>query len=416
MPAGTARLRHNRDFALLWTGQVLSTLGSEASLIAFPLVTLAVTGSPTSAGLVGFANTVPVLLLYLPIGVLVDRHDRRAVMLISSALGLISMGALGVVVGAGVVSAAQIVIVAFLAGTATILYQVAETGALPNVVDPDQLNDAIALNEARAYTARLAGPPAGGALFGLGRCLPFVADAASYAAIGVSVLLLRQPLQPIRSEIGQRPIEAVREGVHFLCKQPFLRTCALLIAASNFAWTALVLVLVVCARGAGASAGLVGLMVGLIAVGGLIGSLAAPRLLRILPPGRIVLGIFWASGIFFASVALTDDPIVRGLLVGLAAATGPAWNAVVVGAELRLTPDRLRGRVNAASMLVGSGAMPLGALAGGILSGMAGGTAAVLALAGFELFLGVIATGSQVMRTAVSPDSAPSADLRERPR
>lgn len=406
MEGRAATLRHNRDFALLWTGQVLSTLGSEASLVAFPLITLAVTGSAADAGLVGFANTVPVLLLYLPIGVLVDRHDRRAIMLMSSALGLVSLGTLGVVTAVGAVSLAQIAIVAFLAGTATILYQVAETGALPNVVAPDQLNDAIALNEARAYTARLAGPPLGGALFGLGRSLPFLADAASYAAIGVSVLLLRSPLQAVRSEIGRRPAAAVREGVVFLWRQPFLRTSAILIACSNFAWTALVLVLVVTARAEGTSPGLIGLMVGLIAVGGLIGSLVAPRLLRVLPAGIIVLGIFWASGIFFASVVLTADPIIRGLLVGLAAATGPSWNAVVVGAELRLTPDGLRGRVNAASMLLGSGAMPLGALTGGLLSGAAGGTAAVLALAGFELLLGVIATGSRVMRDAVSADDA----------
>src|SRR5216684_1890701 len=201
MEARAAPLRHNRDFALLWTGQVLSALGSEASLVAFPLLTLAVTGSAAAAGLVGFANTVPVLLFYLPIGVLVDRHDRRAIMLVSSALGLVSMGTLGVVTAVGVVSLTQIIIVAFLAGTATILYQVAETGALPNVVAPEQLNDAIALNEARAYTARLAGPPVGGVLFGLGRSLPFLVDAASYAAIGVNVLLLRSPLQAIRSEI-----------------------------------------------------------------------------------------------------------------------------------------------------------------------------------------------------------------------
>ena len=68
-------LRHNRDFLVLWSSQLVSTLGSQVSLVAFPLLVLATTGSPARAGVVGFANTIPALLFYLPAGVLVDRGD-----------------------------------------------------------------------------------------------------------------------------------------------------------------------------------------------------------------------------------------------------------------------------------------------------------------------------------------------------
>jgi hypothetical protein len=73
-------LRHNRDFLVLWSSQLVSTLGSQVSLVAFPLLVLATTGSPARAGVVGFANTIPALLFYLPAGVLVDRQDRRKLM------------------------------------------------------------------------------------------------------------------------------------------------------------------------------------------------------------------------------------------------------------------------------------------------------------------------------------------------
>ena len=82
----------HRDFTLLWTGELVSTLGSQMSLVAFPLLVLsATTGSPAKAGVVGFAKTVPALLFYLPAGVLVDRHDRRRLMVAGNALGAIAL-------------------------------------------------------------------------------------------------------------------------------------------------------------------------------------------------------------------------------------------------------------------------------------------------------------------------------------
>jgi hypothetical protein len=109
-------LRRNRDFLLLWSGEVVSTLGSRISLVAFPLLVLATTDSPARAGLVGFANQVPVL-----------------------AFGGLPFG--------------QIMIVAFLAGTRQVFYSAAEHGALPLAVSPSQVSDAIARNQARLESA-----------------------------------------------------------------------------------------------------------------------------------------------------------------------------------------------------------------------------------------------------------------------
>jgi MFS family permease len=100
-------LRRNRDFTLLWSGELVSTLGSQMSLVAFPLLVLALTGSPAKAGVVGFAKTVPALLFYLPAGVLVDRHDRRIIMVASNAIGAIALGSIPVGLALGDLPVAQ---------------------------------------------------------------------------------------------------------------------------------------------------------------------------------------------------------------------------------------------------------------------------------------------------------------------
>ncbi|HUC59882.1 MAG TPA: MFS transporter, partial [Streptosporangiaceae bacterium] len=92
--AGHPPLRRNRDFLLLWTGQVVSTVGMRVSALAYPLLVLYLTGSPLLAGLVASAQTVPFLLLYLPAGVLVDRWNRKRVMLTADGSRAVLLGSI----------------------------------------------------------------------------------------------------------------------------------------------------------------------------------------------------------------------------------------------------------------------------------------------------------------------------------
>jgi MFS family permease len=109
----TVPLRRN---LLLWGDEVISTLGSQISLVAFPLLVLATTHSPAKAGLVGFANQVPVLAFYLPAGVLVDRHDRRTIMVASSIVGGLAMASVPIAIALGRLAFGQVLVVAFIAG------------------------------------------------------------------------------------------------------------------------------------------------------------------------------------------------------------------------------------------------------------------------------------------------------------
>jgi predicted MFS family arabinose efflux permease len=400
-------LRRNRDFLVLWSAQLVSTLGSQVSLVAFPLLVLALTGSPAKAGLVGFANTIPALLFYLPAGVLVDRHDRRTVLVATSAIGAVALGSLPAALAIGNLAFGQIVVVAFVQGTVTAVFSLTEQGALPLVVHPSQVSEALARNEARREGASLAGPPLGGLLFGIARALPFVVDAVSYLACALGLLALRTPLQEQREARRRRPLAEIAEGVRWLWGMTFVRSSALAVAGANFIWGGVSIVLVVRAQEHGASSAAIGVLFALVGVGGLLGAFAAPALARRLPVGVIVIGAFWVEALAVTALAATRDPFLLGAIVACAAFPSPTWNATVVGARLTLTPDRLRGRVNSAARLVSASMVPLGALIAGLLVGAAGTTTTLLAFGAWQALVAVACMAARSLRHA-SPLAAPA--------
>ena len=393
-------LRRNRDFLVLWSAQLVSTLGSQVSLVAFPLLVLALTGSPAKAGLVGFANTVPALVFYLPAGVLVDRHDRRMVMVACSAAGAVALASIPLALALGHLAFGQIVAVAFVQGTVTAVFSLTEQGALPLVVDPAQVPEALARNEARREGARLAGPPLGGVLYGIGRAVPFAADATSYLACTLGLLTIRRPLQEPRAASPRRPLAEVAEGVRWLWRTTFLRSTALAVAGANLIWSGLDVVLVVRAREHGASPAAIGVLFALFGVGGLLGAVAAPAITRRLAVPVIVIGAFWVEAATVSALAATHQPLALGAIVAAAVFCSPAWNATVVGARLTLTPDRLRGRVNSAARLLSGSMVPLGALAAGLLVTAAGTTATLLLFGAWQALIALACMSAQSLRRA----------------
>src|SRR6266545_5395308 len=238
-------LWRNRDFILLWSGQVVSTIGTRVTGVACPLLVLALTHSPAKAGIVGFAQSLPYMLCFLPAGALVDRWNRKRIMLFADAARALALGSIGVVLAIGSLPFAQIVAVAFVEGVAFVFFSLAETAALPQIVPKEQLPTAVAQNQARVQGADLVGQRLGGALFGVSRLLPFVADAVSYAVSFVSLLFVRPAFQEERAPTRTRLRTDIAEGVAWLWRMPFLRTTIFLVAGSNFAFNAIYLAMIV---------------------------------------------------------------------------------------------------------------------------------------------------------------------------
>jgi len=132
-------LRKNRDFVLLQVGQTLSTIGSESTGIAYPLLVLAITRSPVQAGVVGFARLVPWALFGVLAGAAVDRLPRKRMMIVSDIVRIGAVTSIVVAIAIHGISFAQIAIVAFVEGTMFVFFNLAEVGALRSVVPARQL-------------------------------------------------------------------------------------------------------------------------------------------------------------------------------------------------------------------------------------------------------------------------------------
>jgi MFS family permease len=361
-------LRRNRDFVLLQTGQLLSTLGNQTSVVAYPLLVLALTHSPAKAGLVGFAGILPYPLFVLPAGLLADRLDRKKVMIATDVVRALALGGLVAALAAGDPPFAVIFAIAFIDGTMFAFFNIAEVGALRAVVPKEQLPRAAAAEQGRYSTVILAGPPLGGFLFGLGRSLPFLVDAVSYVFSLVSVIAMRTPFQENAAAPEGRLRSQAVEGFRWLWGQPFLRGSAVLFAFTNFGGNALYLFLVVAANEQGLSSTAIG---GLIAIYGglsLVGALISPRIQRLMSMRAILISTLW----FAVGIGLyVIEPNVWLIIVGAVpqALLNPSLNSVVIGYRVAMVPDRLQGRVNSVARLIAQVGAPLGPLVVGLLLG-----------------------------------------------
>jgi MFS family permease len=394
---GPAPLRRNRDFLLLQAGQLLSAAGSSMSGIAYPLLALAVTHSPAKAGYVGAMQFGPRLAFGLVAGVAADRFDRRRTMIVSDGVAALALAALAAAVLAHEARFWLILVVAFVSGTGGVFYGAAQRGAFRAVVPLPQLPAAASLVQARSAAVRLAAPPAGGALFALGRALPFLADAVSYAFSTVSVLLMRARFQEER-ERDPGPIRRqLLEGFSFYLRIPFLRTTVAMISVSNFTTAGVQLAVIVLARRDGLSSTAIGGFVALVGATTLLGSLATPFVRRVVPMHAIVLSEFWAALGYLAFLVWPSVYVLAGVFAAQAFCF-PNTDAAVTAYNYALIPDRLLGRALSASDILRVAGAPLGPLAAGLLLDSVSPRLAIGALMAATLAVTVPGTVSRSIR------------------
>jgi MFS family permease len=381
MPA----LRHNRDFVLLQSGQLLSTLGGSFTAVAYPLLILGLTGSPAKAGLVSAARIVGAPLLILPAGIAADRLDRRWIMLAADAVRALAVGSIAVLVALDPVFW-PLPLLAFLEGAGEAFFAACSGGALRAVVPPDQLADAVSVQTGRSAVVGIVGPPVGGALFGVGRAVPFAADAASYLFSFASLAALSTPLQEDRDHEPARIRERLAEGWRFLMSRPFLRVTTFLYGVENLTIPATTFVLVVVAHGHGLTGGEIGLLLSAFSACILAGSTLARSARRRLSPRAIMLLELYLGLGTIAYVLVPSVWVLAGAILPQAVAL-PITDSVVVSRRLQLTPDRLLGRVEAVRVTIARGAAPAGPLVAGLLLASISSRATVAVFAAIAVVL-----------------------------
>jgi MFS family permease len=400
----------NRDFMLLWTGEALSELGSQASTVAFPLLVLTLTGSAAKAGVVGLAKWLPLAVASLPAGIAADRFDRKRLMIGSDLIRALLLASIPVALWLGRPTFLQVAVVAFVDGCLFTVRYVAERGALPHVVAVDQLPDAVARNEARTFAANILGPPLGGLLFAVGRALPFVADACSYLVSMATTAATRASFQVTSRAPSKERWGGVAEGVRWLWGQPFFRATALLFAAWNPLYTGLYLLAILLAKHHGASSGAVGAMFALVGVGGLLGALLAGPLRRRMTARGWLVAESWLLCCVVPVLLVAHGAALIGLIVAAAEFPTPVTNSIVSGHRVAASPDHLQGRVQAAGTLTTMSLAWLGPLVVGFAFQHAGASATVLLVSGWAALLAVVTTSIPALRSGPPARARPGAD------
>jgi MFS family permease len=388
---------------LLQIGQLLSSAGTSSTSIAFPLLVLAVTHSPAKAGIVAFARSLPSVLFALPAGLAADRWSRRRLMIGADVVRVLAIGTLGATILLDRVAFWQIVVVAFVEGSGAAVFFGAKPGALRAVVPARQLPAAAAAETGRQAVVRLAGPPLGGAFFGLARALPFLVDAVSYAFSTLSLLAMRTPFQEEREPQLASLRSRLGEGFRFVWSQPFLRACALLFGLGNFIGPGVLFAVVVIGKQQGLTGGEVGALIAAFGACLLLGSLVSPLVRSRLPVRAVLVLELWT---WVGCAVFLVWPSVYVLSAGIlpTALAIPSTDSVVHGYRIAMTPDRLLGRAESVRSMISLLIAPLGPLIAGVLLSTASARATIGLFAAVGLVLAVWGTLSPAIRTAPSLD------------
>ena len=386
---------------LLWSGQVVSTVGSAASLIVYPLLILDLTSSPTAAGFVSALRAIPYVIFSLPVGALIDRWDRKRVMILCDLGRAVVVLTVPVALRLNVLTIWQLYLAAFIEGSLFVFFNIAEVAALPRVVPAAQLPQAAAQNEAAFGAAEIVGPSVGTLLYQtLGRGVPFIADAISYLASCVSLLFIRTNFQLAKVSPARNLGTDIAEGMRWLWQQPLIRYMALLTGGVNLVNAAMPLIVIVLAKQLGASDIEIGLIFSIGGIGGVVGSLVGGQVQTRFSFGQVIVFSMWTFAVSFPLYALVPKYQLLACVFAIFYVTNPIYNVVQFSYRLALIPDALQGRVNSTFRLLAFGFIPLGAAIAGLLLETVEPSLTVLIFALWYLLLAIITTFNDHVREA----------------
>jgi len=360
-------LWRNWDYLLLWSGQAISSIGSQLSQFALPLFVLALTGSPVWAGVAGGLRTIPYLFLSLPAGALADRWNRKWIMLVCDSVRAICLASIPIAAFTGSLSMLQLCLVSLLEGTCFVFFNVAEVACLPRMLAKEQLTAAASLHETTDNISYTLGPFLGGILFGIGRALPFLFDAVSYSISVVSLFFIKKDFQEQRTEPTRNVWAEIHEGLLWLWRHPLLRFVAFLSFMGMFMDFGTVLLVIVIATKLHAEASAIGLIYAIAGVGGIVGALLASPMQKYFRFGQLMSGTYWLWSLLLPLYLFASNTLVLGLITALTFTLGSVYTVAQFSFRLSLIPDALQGRVNSVFRLVAFLGPPLGSMITGTL-------------------------------------------------
>ncbi|HSF85668.1 MAG TPA: MFS transporter [Acidimicrobiia bacterium] len=389
-PTVKSRVRLGASYAKLWTASVISNLGDGIAGIAYPWLASAVTRDPVLIAMIAVAQRLPWLIFTLPAGVITDRVDRRKIMVSMDIVRtIITLGvafavvaaqddlpapediAGGLDIGTDLGLYLVLLVASLLFGFAEVLRDNSAQTILPAIVEPDGLERANGrLWGAEMVANSFAGPPLGSFLIAFMFALPFFVDAGTFAVAAGLVFLIKGDFRA-NKEGANGKVEwrkEISEGFRWLWHHPLLRPMAIILGIMNGLASVVFATIVLFSQEVlNVDAFAFALLMTGGAVGGIIGSLAAPKISERLGSGASLYITMIGGGVTSLVIGLSSFWPVAWLMMVAFTFTAVLWNVITVSLRQTIIPDRLLGRVNSVYRFFGWGMMPIGLAIGGFI-------------------------------------------------
>ncbi|HEY2375874.1 MAG TPA: MFS transporter [Gemmatimonadaceae bacterium] len=372
-------LRH-RNYRLFFGGQSVSLVGTWITRIATSWLVYRLTGSALLLGVVGFCGQIPTLVLSPFAGVLVDRHDRHRILVITQFFSMLQSLALALLALPGIITVREILVLQVVQGVINAFDTPARQSFIVDMIeDRADLPNAIALNSTMVNGSRIIGPSIGGVIIaavGEGWC--FMIDAISYVAVIASLLAMRVEKRP-RRQAQTKVLEELREGLLYVSRSVPMRSSLLLLAlVATMGMPYTVLMPAIATDRLHGGAHTLGFLMTASGLGALAGALYLASRNSVLGLGRAMVLATMAFGVGLAAfsqsrllwLSLLLLPVVGGGMMVETASTNTILQTIV--------EERMRGRVMSFYTMAFLGTAPLGSLLAGILADRIGAPMTIL--------------------------------------
>ncbi|MEZ0091787.1 MFS transporter [Streptacidiphilus sp. EB129] len=360
-------------FRTLWAASAISTVGDGITLAAGPMIVASITREPVPVAVAAFSQQVPWLLFGLVSGVVVDRLDRRRLIVAVNMARAVSLGVLAAAAALGAVSLPLVYAVFFTLGTADTLADTASSALLPAVVAQDRLAEAnarlsLTFNIGNQFLAK----PLGAWLFALAVAAPFATDAVTFALAAALIATLRpiRTAAPAATSAARTPLRRdVTTGARWLARHRVLRAVSLSMCIGNTVFCAAFSVFVLYVR---ERLGLTDLGYGLLlttfAIGGTLGTLSVRYLKQRYRAATLLRAGLFIEAFTHAALAVTTHVWIAAPVLILFGIHTMVWGSVAATLYQQAVPDGLRGRVGSVRILCDLGGAAIGTITGGFLA------------------------------------------------
>jgi MFS family permease len=366
-------LREFPAFRRLWLGSMLSQVGSSMTNFALTLQVYDMTHSTAAVGGLGVATLVPMLLIALPGGSLADTVDRRKLVLAMTACQTAVSGLLfaQALIGPGPAGLWLLYALEAAASAIAAISAPARRTFIPSLVGPAQLAPAMALNRIVFQMMMIAGPALGGVVAGVSGVKGcYLVDVITFAGSFYGVGRLPAMLAPASRDKTRGKLALTLEGLSFIRRSQVLAGAFAADVSATFFALPLSLFPAINAERFGGDPRILGLMSTAIGVGGLVTAVLAGPVRHVSRQGLAMIAAVCVWGLSFAVFAVAPS-LWLTLLALAAAGAADTYTVVFRGVIVQtVTPEELRGRVNAADYVVGAGGGQLGSLESGVLGSL----------------------------------------------